>query len=236
MKKILGLDLGTNSIGWALIELNDSDQKDIQGKILGIGSRIVPMDTDLLNNLEQGNSISKTADRRQARGARRLKQRYKLRRERLINILKILEWLPKDFKPGSILPYRKELVKEMMALFKSDEISSDWTVYYLRKKALTQRIELVELARILLHLNQRRGFRSNRKANNNEINSIESNEEKNNIEQLRNKKWVELVTIADIRPTEEKSKGKNVFEVTLDNGMKGRKIKLVFHCLIRRIG
>jgi CRISPR/Cas system Type II protein with McrA/HNH and RuvC-like nuclease domain len=33
MAKILGLDLGTNSIGWALID-------DVQNKILGIGSRI----------------------------------------------------------------------------------------------------------------------------------------------------------------------------------------------------
>ena len=74
MRKILGLDLGTNSIGWSLVEIDEENQL---GKILGIGSRIVPMDTDLLNNLEQGNSISKTANRRQARGARRLKQRYK---------------------------------------------------------------------------------------------------------------------------------------------------------------
>ncbi|OJV39335.1 MAG: hypothetical protein BGO29_07555 [Bacteroidales bacterium 36-12] len=37
MKKILGLDLGTNSIGWALVEQN-FDEK--QGKILGMGSRI----------------------------------------------------------------------------------------------------------------------------------------------------------------------------------------------------
>lgn len=36
MKRILGLDLGTNSIGWALV---DSEEQ----RILGMGSRIIPM-------------------------------------------------------------------------------------------------------------------------------------------------------------------------------------------------
>ena len=125
MKKILGLDLGTNSIGWSLVEIDEENQS---GKILGIGSRIVPMDTDLLNNLEQGNSISKTANRSQARGARRLKQRYKLRRKRLIDVLKILNWLPQDFKAGSVLPYSKEILNELKSVFKGEEISQDWTI------------------------------------------------------------------------------------------------------------
>ncbi len=40
MKKILGLDLGTNSIGWALI---DQDFEKKEGQIDGLGSRIIPM-------------------------------------------------------------------------------------------------------------------------------------------------------------------------------------------------
>ena len=40
MAKILGLDLGTNSIGWALIE-------DNQNKILGLGTRIFPMGVEI---------------------------------------------------------------------------------------------------------------------------------------------------------------------------------------------
>jgi CRISPR/Cas system Type II protein with McrA/HNH and RuvC-like nuclease domain len=50
MKTILGLDLGTNSIGWALI---NQDFASKQGKILGMGSRIIPMSQDILGNLEK---------------------------------------------------------------------------------------------------------------------------------------------------------------------------------------
>jgi CRISPR-associated endonuclease Csn1 len=46
MAKILGLDLGTNSIGWALID-------DVQNKILGIGSRIFPMGVENLGEGEE---------------------------------------------------------------------------------------------------------------------------------------------------------------------------------------
>ncbi|MDR1552309.1 MAG: hypothetical protein LBS69_02445, partial [Prevotellaceae bacterium] len=65
MKKILGLDLGTNSIGWALVKL-DFDNK--QGSILGIGSRIIPMDAAQMGNFDAGNSISQTAERTGFRG------------------------------------------------------------------------------------------------------------------------------------------------------------------------
>ena len=60
MKKILGLDLGTNSIGWALIE-QDFNKKE--GKILGLGSRIIPMTKDVLDKFGSGISISQTAER-----------------------------------------------------------------------------------------------------------------------------------------------------------------------------
>jgi CRISPR-associated endonuclease Csn1 len=85
MKRILGLDLGTNSIGWALIE-NDEVQKS--GKILGIGSRIIPMDQNELDNFNKGNSVSQTAERTRLRMVRRLRERHLLRRERLHRVLK----------------------------------------------------------------------------------------------------------------------------------------------------
>ena len=55
MKTILGLDLGTNSIGWALI---NQDFASKQGKILGMGSRIIPMSQDILGEFGKGNSVS----------------------------------------------------------------------------------------------------------------------------------------------------------------------------------
>jgi len=80
MKKILGLDLGPNSIGWALINLNE-DKKD--GKIIHTGSRIIPMSQDIINDFGRGNKVSKTAERTRFRSVRRMNERRKLRRERL---------------------------------------------------------------------------------------------------------------------------------------------------------
>ena len=77
MKKILGLDLGTNSIGWALIE---QDFENKEGKIEGLGSRIIPMSQDILGKFDAGQSQSQTADRTSYRGIRRLYQRDNLRR------------------------------------------------------------------------------------------------------------------------------------------------------------
>lgn len=94
MKTILGLDLGTNSIGWALTK------QDIAAKaweILGLGSRILPMSMDILGEFEKGNSISQTAERTRLRSTRRLKERHLLRRERLHRVLNVLGWLPPHY-------------------------------------------------------------------------------------------------------------------------------------------
>lgn len=94
-KKILGLDLGTNSIGWALVDLDFENRK---GEILGLGSRIIPMSQDVIGDFNKGNSISQTAERTRLRMARRLHERYMLRRERLHRVLNILDFLPEHYK------------------------------------------------------------------------------------------------------------------------------------------
>ena len=94
MDKILGLDLGTNSIGWALINRDDS------GNLTGIeaaGSRIIPMDADALGKFNSGVSVSQTAERTSYRGARRLRERFLLRRERLLRVLYVMGFLPEHF-------------------------------------------------------------------------------------------------------------------------------------------
>ncbi len=94
VKRVLGLDLGTNSIGWALVEQNF---KERQGKILGMGSRIIPMDAGEMGKFAEGGSISKTAERTGYRGTRRLRERHLLRRERLHRVLNVLGFLPKHY-------------------------------------------------------------------------------------------------------------------------------------------
>lgn len=185
MKKILGLDLGTNSIGWALVDLEDK-------KILGLGSRIIPMSQEVLGEFGKGNSISQTADRTKYRGIRRIRERFLLRRERLHRVLNILGFLPEHFanqidfenRLGQFfsntepkLVYNKnefifkKSFEEMLEDFKKFQhkilisekgkenlVPYDWTIYYLRKKALTHKIEKEELAWILLNFNQKRGY------------------------------------------------------------------------------
>jgi len=86
MKKILGLDLGTNSIGWAMIE-KSADEKI--GKILGAGSRIIPMTQDTLGKFDSGVTESQTAVRTGFRGGRRLRERQLIIRERLLRVRNI---------------------------------------------------------------------------------------------------------------------------------------------------
>jgi CRISPR-associated endonuclease Csn1 len=202
MKKVLGLDIGTNSIGAALINLPSTfEDYGKEGNIEWIGSRIVPTDGDYLKKFEDGNTAgteTKAAARRSKRGARRLKHRYKLRRTRLIKVFKTLGWLSNDFplddsktfkrnirenhdlkfSLGDHLPISENTISEFEKELgiegkKSKKRGSrkggksiapeDWIIYYLRKKALTQRIEIPELVRIIYMMNQRRGFKSSRK-------------------------------------------------------------------------
>jgi len=186
MKKILGLDLGTNSIGWALV---DVDEK----KIEGIGSRIIPMSQDVLGKFDSGSSISQTAERTGYRGVRRLRERHLLRRERLHRVLHVMGFLPKHYEQyidfenrlGKFLTdtepklvwketengnfefiFKKsfnEMVKDFKVtqplLFEDNKlIPYDWTIYFLRKKALQYQIEKEELAWLLLNFNQKRGY------------------------------------------------------------------------------
>ena len=191
MKKILGLDLGTNSIGWALI---NQDEKEHTGEIIKIGSRIIPMSEDILGKFDSGITESDTAKRTAFRGVRRLRERNLLRRERLHRILNIIGFLPEhyareiDFEKrlGQYLKetepkiaYRlndetkgfefifKNSFSEMVEDFKKYQpallengrkVPYDWTIYFLRNKALTHKIEKEELAWLLLNFNQKRGY------------------------------------------------------------------------------
>ena len=97
-KHILGLDLGTNSIGWAVVNetIEDNGESHVDG-ILDAGSRIIPMDAAMQSDFARGNSISQTADRTRYRGVRRLRERCLLRRERLHRVLSIMGFLPKHY-------------------------------------------------------------------------------------------------------------------------------------------
>ena len=141
MKKVLGLDLGSNSIGYALLELPEDDATD--GRIITAGSRIVVSDPKFHQNFVEGKIASKNADRRTKRSIRRGYQRYKLRRERLKKVL----------QSNNMMPNQSQL-----------RLMTTVELYALRSRAVMEKVTLNELGRIWYHLNQRRGFKSNRKA------------------------------------------------------------------------
>ena len=132
----LGLDVGTNSIGWAAISLGEGGEP--RG-VLDMGVRI------FADGRDSQSAASNAADRRTARGERRRRSRYVDRRRRLQNALAELGLAPAD--------------KSERALLESLD------PYDLRARALDEALSPSELGRVLFHLNQRRGFKSNRKSN-----------------------------------------------------------------------
>lgn len=150
MKRVLGLDLGTNSIGWALV--NEADPKNVHeaSSIIKLGVRVNPLTVDEQTNFEKGKPISTNTERMLKRSARRNLQRYKLRRKALIEVL---------IKNG--------LITENTALTEIGKNSTHETLL-LRAKAAKEKIELYEFARILLSINKKRGYKSSRKAKNEE--------------------------------------------------------------------
>nr|WP_314896058.1 type II CRISPR RNA-guided endonuclease Cas9 [uncultured Flavobacterium sp.] len=146
MAKILGLDLGTNSIGWALI-----DNK--LNKIIGMGSRIFPVGVDNLGDGE--GELSKNASRTGARGTRRQFFRKKLRKKVLLKELASLNMCPltdKDFENWKTT--KKFPTQELASWFALNP-------YELRHKSLSEKLTFEEIGRVFYHLIQRRGFLSN---------------------------------------------------------------------------
>lgn len=134
MKKILGLDLGVASIGWGLIETNGN------GKILKSGVRIFQGNEQ---RADAAPGESSNADRRTKRSVRRQRDR---RTRRKINLYVTLK--QKGLAPN------KSGWDEWVSI----------NPYKIRAKALDEKVTLHEFGRALYHLNQRRGYKSNRKA------------------------------------------------------------------------
>jgi len=170
MKKILGLDIGTTSIGWAIVEATDEKninnvtgkeaETDINNNRIGIyqdavGVRIIAQDTErfdrgLTLNDPKGSTLTPTANRRVKRGIRRMKSRYKLRRGKLETVLDFI----------GLTPDKAYYTNEKGKRGESNDIGK--AIYQLRDKAVKEKISLNELGRIISHLNQWRGYSSDR--------------------------------------------------------------------------
>lgn len=133
MKLIYGLDLGVASIGWAVISIDESSVY----KIEGMGSRIIPYSDTEGDEFGKGVGESVNQQRTRDRTSRKGLDRYRLRRTTLNKILKEYQLLPEQ------------------SLFNLSSIE----LYGLRSRAASEKITFTELGRLLLHLNQRRGYR-----------------------------------------------------------------------------
>lgn len=133
MDYILGLDLGETSLGWCIIETKDG----IPYRFENFGVRIFS------DGRESKSKEPLSVARRTARGMRRRRDRYVMRRDTLMQ--KLIEY--------GLMPADKN---ERKALEKLDP-------YELRARALDERLTSYELGRALFHINQRRGFKSNLK-------------------------------------------------------------------------
>lgn len=222
MQKILGYDIGPNSIGWALIEY---DEYNHSGKIIDIGSRIIPTTKDILDKFSAGMTVSATAQRTQYRGVRRLRERHLLRRSRLLKMLKHMEFIPQNFRAENEdkIQYAKvngkrtflfeDSYEEMKQLFENQhgeltqKLPRDWTIYYLRKKGLTQALTPGELAWIILQFNKKRGYCQLRDAEEKK----EDNSEKIYIKS----------TVVNITDEEEISRGSKRYTLQFASGESG---------------
>ena len=139
MKKILGLDLGAASIGWALVsEQGNENDSENKVQILGMGSRIIPYEGTEGRDFSSGTGESRNSIRTKARTIRKGYDRYQLRRKYLTDVL----------KKYNMMPGEREINLTKMELWE------------LRSKAAKQEITLPEFGRIMLLINQKRGYKS----------------------------------------------------------------------------
>ncbi len=200
--KVLGLDLGTNSVGHALVTKKYEEDSVLPAsiEIIDANSRIVPPRSaakdPLVDYLKGAKQKSTASERRGFRSMRRRYGRFILRRERLFRVLHELAWLPEhmenalDFekhlgrfkvqndKSLKIEPIDKTVQAPTMqwngkefafpqafdamladfAVPAGTLISHDWVIYYLRKKALVEKLSNEELAYVISAFNTKRGY------------------------------------------------------------------------------
>lgn len=154
MKKILGLDLGTTSIGWALV--NEKENNNEVSSIIKMGVRLVPLDNftngegkeikmKISDAFASGISVSTKAARRSAKSARVNNARFKMRRDSLKKLFVEAGWINQETP------------------LCEDGKNTTYQTLQLRAKAAEANISLEELARVLLMINKKRGYKSNRK-------------------------------------------------------------------------
>jgi len=156
MTKILGLDLGTNSIGWAIVE-KENDDFSLIDKGVRIFSEGVKS--------EKGVESSRAAERTGFRSARKIKFRRKLRKFETLKVLAENKMCPLSIQ--DVEQWRKSGFKdyplndEFLRWLRTDD-DKNINPYFFRDKVSRSKANLYEIGRAFYHIAQRRGFLSNR--------------------------------------------------------------------------
>ena len=159
---ILGLDIGTRSIGWCMVGLLNNRPN----RIIRAGVRC--FEAGVEGVIESGKDASRGAVRREKRLARRQHWRRSWRRGKLFHLLQRMGLLPAgdattpEQRHAIILKLDSELRTKHLSA--DDRLGQQVLTYRIRAQAVAERIEPFELGRALFHLGHRRGYLSNRKA------------------------------------------------------------------------
>lgn len=162
MTKILGIDTGTNSLGWAIVE-----KKAEQYCLLDKGVNIFQEGV----NIDKDNESSKAAERTGYRAIRVRYYRIKLRKIRLLHILTqhhlcppLTSWELRQWRLKNIYP-----TDELFMQWQRTDEEKGQNPYAYRHLCLHEKLDLTQvtnryiLGRVFYHFAQRRGFLSNRK-------------------------------------------------------------------------
>lgn len=155
----LGIDLGTNSIGYGII---DAEKQ----KIITSGVRIFPEGVDPTTIGQGKKEESRNATRRNCRQLRRQYFRKKIRKIKLLEVLIENGMCPLDHAELMAWKHWDKIQKSDGRKYPTSEVFSAWlklNPYELRKQAISEDLSALELGRVFYHLIQRRGFLSNRK-------------------------------------------------------------------------
>ena len=161
-KRILGIDTGTNSLGWAVVDKNENGIYSLISK----GCLIFPEGV----KVEKGIESSKAADRTSHRALRKQYFRRRLRKIKVLQVLVEFGWCP-YLSAEALHQWHVQKTYPMDEAFISWQRTNDnfeENPYYYRHICLHEKLDLNEkadryvLGRAMYHLAQRRGFLSNR--------------------------------------------------------------------------
>lgn len=143
--------MGTGSLGWAIVE---KEGREGAPQLREHGIMVFPEGIDR----DQTGEKPKNQERNKSRTSRRRYFRRKRRKQMLLAVL---------IREG-LCPLTKEALTRWVKedVYPEEEAFRDWfrmQPYTLRAEALDRALSSYELGRVLYHMDQRRGFRSNRK-------------------------------------------------------------------------